>query len=82
MKWRQLSLFNDKQVERNPLTRCYFNPQKELINRFRLEVFYKVDNPQNRWLVDSLSLWNIRRHINGMNPVKIGRRYFYDNNAN
>lgn len=43
-KSRQLSLFNDKDVERNGLYRCFHNPPKHLLNLLRLEGVFKVKN--------------------------------------
>lgn len=77
MKFRQLSLFTDKDVERNPLCRVFINPSKKLILKFRMEVLFKYDNPANDH-IGSFTKWNIKRHINGVNPIKIGKRYFYD----
>lgn len=76
-KVRQLSLFTDKHVERNPLVRVYINPPKELLLLLRLEGVFKVKN--NCLWLDDFEHWNIMRHVNGKNPIKIGRRYFYDN---
>jgi hypothetical protein len=70
-------MFSDKHVERNALCRVFLNPSKEAIRKFRIEAFYKEVSILNKNAGD-ISMWNIMRHVNGVNPVKIGRRFFYD----
>lgn len=75
-KSRQLSLFNDSQVERNGLCRAFVNPPKDLLKKLRMEAFYKIKTPGlllEEWVHD-----NIIRHVKGGNIEKVGRRYFYN----
>lgn len=76
IKPRQLSMFTDKHVERNPIVRCFLNPRKVLINKLRLEGIFKTKNEHLG--LDEFTHWNIMRHVLGRNPQKVGRRYFYN----
>lgn len=78
MKWHQLSLFSDKDVKRSPLCRMYFHPPRYLIKDLRIEVKYNDVNPGTPTFLGSVDIWNLFRHRNGTNMVKLRHRYFYD----
>lgn len=78
MKYHQLSLFNDNHVKRSPLCRMLYHPPKWLIKRLYLETHHNVINPATYSILGSTDVWNLFRHRNGTNMVKIRNRYFYD----
>lgn len=77
-KYHQLSLFNDNHVKRSALCRMLYHPPKWLIQRLKLETHHNTVNPTTKYILGSTDVWNLFRHRNGTNMIKIRNRYFYD----